>query len=69
MGGRNHNFVDNGDVEVQPSEFPVEFNSESVSYTDTTPIKSNYDDEMDYILELYHSEHYEYLLDVDIQML
>ena len=40
MGILNHNFIDNGDVEVHPSEFLVEFNSESVPDSDTTSIKS-----------------------------
>ena len=35
----NHNSIDNGDVEVHPSEFPVESNPESVLYTDTTTTK------------------------------
>ena len=40
----NNHAIDNGDVEVNPSEFPVESNSESVTYPDTTPIKSIDDD-------------------------
>ena len=36
MGRINHNVIDNGDVEVHPSEFPFESNSESVPDTDTT---------------------------------
>ena len=39
-GGLNHHAINNGDIEVHPSMFPVEFNSESVPDTDTTPIKS-----------------------------
>ena len=39
MGGLNHHSIDNGDVEVHSSEFPVELNSESVQDTDTTMIK------------------------------
>ena len=31
--------IGNGDVEVHPSEFPVEYNYESVPYPYTTPIK------------------------------
>ena len=37
--------------------------------TDTTPIKSIDDDEMDHLLELFHSEHDNDLLGVDLQML
>ena len=54
MGRVKHNTIENGDIEVHPSEFPVEFNSELVSYTDTTPIKSIDDDEMDHLLEFFH---------------
>ena len=39
MGRLNHCVVDNGDVEFRPSNFPVEFNSESVPDTDTTTVK------------------------------
>ena len=35
----NHRVIDNGDVDVHPSEFPVKSNSESVPDLDTTPIK------------------------------
>ena len=68
MGRLNHHAIGNGDVEVHPSEFSVEYNSESVLDPDTTMIKSVYDDEMDHLLELFHSEHYDELLDVDLQM-
>ena len=54
MGRLNHHVIDNGDVEVHPSEFPVEFNSESVPDSDTTPIKAIDDYEMDNILKLFH---------------
>ena len=50
MGRLNHHAIDNGDVEVHPSYFPVEFNSEYVPYPDTNPIKSIDDYEMDYLL-------------------
>ena len=46
MGRINHNAIDNGDIEVLPSGFPVESNSESVTYTETTPTKSIDDDEI-----------------------
>ena len=51
----NHHAIDNGDVKVNTSDYPVESNSESVPDTDTTPIKSNNDDEMDHLLEFFHS--------------
>ena len=39
MGRLNHHAIDNGDVEVPTSEFPVESNSESVTDPDTTTLK------------------------------
>ena len=39
MGRLNHHSIDNGDIKVQTSDFPVEFNPESVTDPDTTPIK------------------------------
>ena len=50
MGRLNHHAIDTGEVEVSPSYFPVKYNSESVPYPDTTPIKSIDDDEMDHLL-------------------
>ena len=61
--------ISNGDVEVQPSEFPIEYNSESVPDPYTTPIKSIDDDEMDHLLEFFHSEHDGYILDVATHMI
>ena len=66
-GRLNHNTIDNGDVKVHYSYFTVESNSKLVPYPDTTLIKSIHDDGMDHLLELLHSEHDEYLLDVDLQ--
>ena len=54
-GRLNHHVIDNGDVEVHPSEYPFESTSESVPGADTTMIKSIDDDEMDQLLELFHS--------------
>ena len=45
----DHHDIDDGDVEVYPSEYPFESNYESVTDLDTTPTKSNYDDEMDHL--------------------
>ena len=50
MGRINHHAIDNCDVEVQPSDFLFESNSEYVTDPDTTPIKSIDDDEMYHIL-------------------
>ena len=44
MGRLNHHAIYDGGVEVHPSEYPFESNSESVPDPDTTPIKSIYDD-------------------------
>ena len=59
----------NGYVEVHPSEFPFEYNYESVTDPYTTPIKSIDDYEMGHLLELFHLEHNDDILDVDPQML
>ena len=69
MGKINHHDIDNGDVKIPISEFSVESNYESVPYPDTTIIKSIDDDEIDHLLEFFHSEHDEDLLDVDPHML
>ena len=62
----NHNAIDNGDI---TSDVPFDSSYDSVPDTDTTPIKSIDDDEMDHLLEFFHSEHDDDLLDVDLQML
>ena len=69
MGILNHHAIYNGDDKIHTSAFPFEFNSVSVPDPDTNPIKSIDDDEMDHLLELFHSEHDEDILDVDLQML
>ena len=66
MGKLNHRAIDNGDI---TSEIPVESNYDSVTDPDTNPIKLIDDDEMDNLLEFFHSEHDDDLLDVDLQML
>ena len=65
----NHHAIDNGDIKIPTSYFPVESNSESFPDPDTTPIKSIDDDEMDHLLEFFYSEHYDDLLDVDLHMI
>ena len=69
MGRLNHFAIDNGDVKIPTSESPVESNSKSVPNPYTTPIKSIYDDEMDHLLEIFHSKQDEDILNVDLQML
>ena len=64
----NNHTIDNGDVEVHSSEFPVEFNLESVTDKDPTLIESINDDEMDHLLEFINSENDD-ILDVDLQIL
>ena len=55
MGKLNHHAIDNGDIQTPTSGVPVESNYDSVPDPDTTPIKSIDDDEMDNLLELFHS--------------
>ena len=69
VGGLNHHAIENGDVKIPTSDVPVEYNYDSVPDPDTTPIKSTDDDEMDHILEFFHSEHDDDLLYVDLHML
>ena len=68
MGKLNHHAIYNGDVKIPTSDVPVESNYDSVPDADTTPIKSIDDDEMDHLLELFHSEHDDNILDIDLQM-
>ena len=69
IGRLNHHVINNGDVKVATSEFPVEFDSESIPDPYTTLIKSIDDDEMDHLLEFFYSEHDKDLLNVGLQML
>ena len=69
VGKLNHYVIDNGDVKIPTSDFPVDSNYESVPDPDNTPIKSIDDDEIDHLVVFLNSEHDEDLLDVDIQML
>ena len=50
VGRLNHRDIDNVNVEVHPSDYPVESNYESVTDPYTTPIKSIYDNVMDHLL-------------------
>ena len=65
MGKLNHRAIDNGDI---TSDVSVESSYDSVPYPDTTPIKFIDDDEIDHLLEFFHSEHDDDTLDVDLQM-
>ena len=69
MGKLNHRAINNGDVIIPTSDVPVESNYDSVPYPYTNPIKSIDADEIYYLLELFHSEHDDDLLDIDLQML
>ena len=66
MGRLNHHSIDNGDITL---DVPVDSNYDSVPDPDTTPIKSVDDDEMDHLLEFFHSEHDDDHIYVDLQML
>ena len=65
----NLHAIDNGDVKIATSDFPGNSNYESVPDPENTLIKLIDDDEMDHLLEFFHSENDEDLLDVDLQML
>ena len=67
MGRLNHHVIDNGDVEVHSSEYRFQSTSDSVLDPDTTLIKPIDDDEMYQVLELFHSDHDDDILDVDFQ--
>ena len=64
----NHHAIDNGDIIIPTSDVLVESNYDSVPDPDTTPIKSIDDDEMERLLEFFHSEHDDDLLYVDLHM-
>ena len=68
-GRLNHHSIDNGDVEVYPSEYPFEYTSDSIPDPDTTLIKSIDDDEMDQLLGFFHLYHDDDILNVELQML
>ena len=69
MGEINHHAIDNDDVKFSTSDVPVESNYESVPDPDNIPIKSIDDDETGHLLELFHSEHDDDLLDIDLHIL
>ena len=69
MGKLNHHAIYNGDVKISTSDVPVESNYESVPDPNNNLIKSIDDDEMDHLLEFFHSEHDDNILDVDLQIL
>ena len=54
---------------VTDSDYPLKSTSDSVTYPETTPIKSIYDDEIDNIPKLFHSDNDDDIFDVDLQML
>ena len=68
MGKLNHHAIYNGDVKIPTSDIPVDSNYDPVPDPDTTPIKSIDDVEMDHLLEFFHSEHDNDILDVDLHM-
>ena len=69
MGKLNHHAIDNSDAKITTSDVQVDSNYDSVPDPDTTPIKSIDHDEMYHLLEFFHSEHDDNLIDVDLQML
>ena len=69
MGKLNHHVIDNVDAKVYTLDFPFEFNSESVTDTENTMIRSIDDNEIDHLLELFHRGYDGDILDDDLQML
>ena len=69
MGRLNHHAIDNGDVEAYNSGYQFESTSESVPDIDITLIKSIYNYEMEQLLELFHSDNDDDILDVDLHMI
>ena len=69
MGRLNNHSINNGDVEVYPSEHPFESIYDSVTDPYNTTIKPIDDDEMDQILEFFLSDQNDYILDVEHQMI
>ena len=66
MGKLNHCAIDDVDI---TSDVPFESSYDLVPDPDTTPIKSIDGYKMDHLLEFFHSEHDDDLLDVDLQIL
>ena len=66
MGRLNHHEVDNGYVEVYLSYYPSEYTCAYVPYPDTILINYISDDKMDRLLELFHSELDDNILNADL---
>ena len=65
----NHCDIYNCGVEVYPSEYPFGYISKYVPDPDNNTTESIDDDEMDQLLEFFHSEHDYDFLDVELQIL
>ena len=68
-GRLNHHAVDNGDLDIYPTDYALKYGYDSVPEPYNTPIKSIDDDEMEQILQLSHLEHDDDLLDLDQYMI
>ena len=68
MGRVTYHSIDNGNVDIYPSEYPFESSSEYVLDTDTILINSIDDDETYQLLEFFHSEYDDGLLYANLQM-
>ena len=66
MGKLNRHAIDNGNI---TSDVLVESNYDSIPDPDITPLKSFDDDEMDHILEFFHLENDDDLLNFYLQTL
>ena len=69
MGRLNHHAIDNGDIEVCPSDYPLGSTDDSVPDPNNTLIKYIDGDEMDRLLKLFFPEHDDGLLGIDLQIL
>ena len=68
-GRLNNHVIDNSDVNVYTSDYALESNYDSFLDPYKPTMKPIDDDEMYQVPELFHSEDYDDLLDIDIQML
>ena len=69
MGRLNHHELDNGDVEVYPSYYSLEYPFDYVPEPDNTLNKYINDDEMEQIPESFPLDKNSDILDIDLQML
>ena len=64
----NNHAIDNSDAEIHTLEHRIESTSESVTYTDTTLVKSIDNNDMEQLLKFFYSDHHDDILDVNLHM-